>query len=182
MPIAFATGNPHKVARIASILDQPVIQTEIDLPEVQAVDVREVIEAKTRAAYQSLGQPVLVEDTSLSFRAWNGLPGALIKWFLSTVGNDGLCRMLSPFEDRRATAETCLGYFDGRAFVVFSGKVEGTIVAQPRGERGFGWDPIFQPQGSEKTFAEMTSEESAPVDMRRLAALQLKAYLNRSDL
>jgi len=181
MALLFATGNPHKVEQVAASLDRPVIQTTIDLPEIQAVDVRDVIEEKTRAAFGMVKQPVLVEDTSLAFHAWNGLPGALIKWFLDGVGNEGLCKMLSTYEDRRATAETCIGCFDGRAFIVFTGSVEGQITMHPRGERGFGWDPIFQPSGSEKTFAEMSAEEAAPFNMRKLAALQLKTYLNSPD-
>jgi non-canonical purine NTP pyrophosphatase (RdgB/HAM1 family) len=179
MTIRFVTGNAHKVAQIAEVLDQPIIQTDVDLPEIQAVDVREVIEQKARAAFQLVGEPVLVEDTSLSFTAWNGLPGALIKWFLITAGNEGMCRMLSAYEDKRAIAETYLGFFDGHEFLVFSGKVAGTIANGPRGSNGFGWDPIFQPDGSDKTFAEMTPEESAPFNMRRLAALELKHYLNQ---
>jgi non-canonical purine NTP pyrophosphatase (RdgB/HAM1 family) len=150
MPILFARGNPHKVTQVASVLEHPLIQAKIDLPEVQAVDVRDVIEEKTKAAYEIVGQPVLVEDTSRCFKAWNGLPGALIKWFLRTVDNDGLCKMLFAFEDKSAIAETCIGYYDGVEFVVFSAKVEGTIVASPRDNKGFGWDPIFQPMGQKK--------------------------------
>ena len=179
MTIRFATGNPHKVAQIAEILDQPVIQTDIDLPEIQAVNVQEVIEQKARAAYRMVGEPILVEDTSLCFLAWNGLPGALIKWFLATVGKEGMCQMLSAYEDRHAIAETYLGYFDGHEFRVFSGKVAGTIADQPRGNNGFGWDPLFQPDGSDKTFAEMTPDEATPFNMRKLAALQLKEYLEK---
>jgi len=179
MTLCFVTGNSHKVAQIADVLDQPVIQAAIDLPEIQAVDVREVIEQKARAAYAIVGEPVLVEDTSLSFVAWNGLPGALIKWFLTTVGNEGLCQMLAAYDDKRAVAEAYLGYFDGHEFRVFSGKVTGTIADPPRGSNGFGWDPLFQPDGSDKTFGEMTPAETAPFNMRRHAALKLKAYLKQ---
>jgi XTP/dITP diphosphohydrolase len=182
MAIRFVTGNPHKLEQIAAVLDQPLIQTDIDLPEIQAVTVQDVIEQKARAAYQMVGEPVLVEDTSLRFVAWNGLPGALIKWFLTTVGNEGLCQMLATYDDKRAIAEAVLGYFDGHEFLTFSGKVAGTIADPPRGANGFGWDPLFQPNGSDKTFGEMTSEETHPFNMRRLAALELKAYLDKQGL
>ena len=182
MDILFATSNAHKVSQVAAILERPVRQIDIELPEVQAVDVRRIIEAKARAAYDRVGQPVLVEDTSLGFHAWNGLPGALIKWFLSTVDNDGICKMLYTFDDKRAVAETCLGYFDSSTFHLFSAEVEGEIVDSPRGSYGFGWDPIFQPKGSDKTFAEMTAEETEAVNMRKLAAKKLKAYLDTQNL
>jgi non-canonical purine NTP pyrophosphatase (RdgB/HAM1 family) len=182
MDILFATGNPHKVAQVAAVLNRPVIQIEVELPEIQAVDVREVIEEKTKAAYRIVGKPVLVEDTSLSFHAWNGLPGALIKWFLTRVGNDGICNMLSAFADKRAVAETYLGYFDGDKVFLFAAHVEGEIVPHPRGSNGFGWDPIFQPTGFGKTFAELTLEQADSVNMRKLAALKLKDYLDAHQL
>jgi non-canonical purine NTP pyrophosphatase (RdgB/HAM1 family) len=91
----------------------------------------------------------------------------LIRWFLETVGNEGICKMLQGYEQLEATAETCLGYFDGETFVSFSGVVEGYITRTPRGHNGFGWDPIFIPRGWHKTFAEMTPEEGESVSMRR---------------
>ena len=178
MSLVFVTSNANKVQKIQTVLGRSVEQIDIDLPEIQAVDVKDVIEAKAREAYKQIGKPVLVEDTGLFFEAWNGLPGALIKWFLETVGNEGICTMLQPFADRRATAETCLGLFDGTDFVTFSGYAPGIIPHKPRGTLGFGWDPIFQPDGSEKTFAELTPDDERTVDMRRDAAQQLRAYLD----
>ncbi len=182
MALFFVTSNINKVAKIQTVLGHPIEQVDLDLPEIQAVDVKEVIEAKAREAYQQIGKPVLVEDTGLFFDAWNGLPGALIKWFLQTVGNEGICTMLQPFANRRATAETCLGVFDGTDFVTFSGYAPGIIPHEPRGTLGFGWDPIFQPDGSAKTFAELTPDDIRTVDMRRDAALQLRGYLESCSL
>ena len=180
MPLLIVSGNAHKVAQIGHVLEQQVKQIDIDLPEVQAMDVREIIEAKARAAFQQTGQPVIVEDAGLSFHAWNGLPGALIRWFLESVGNDGLCKMLSSFDDRRAIAQSCIGYFDGEEFVSFSGQVDGEIALSPRGQFGFGWDAIFQPDGSSKTFGEMDSAAGDETfNMRLIAARQLKHYLDQ---
>lgn len=94
MDILLATSNEHKAKTVQSVLGRPVQHIKLDLPEIQAIDVKEVIEQKARVAYHLVGKPVLVEDTSLSLQAWNGLPGALIRWFLETVGNEGICRML----------------------------------------------------------------------------------------
>jgi non-canonical purine NTP pyrophosphatase (RdgB/HAM1 family) len=182
MEILFATNNEHKAKVIRSILNRRVQQIKLDLPEIQAIDVQEVIEQKARAAYRLVGKPVLVEDTSLSLDAWNGLPGALIRWFLETVGNQGICQMLTSYEQLAAKAETCLGFFDGQEFVSFSGVIKGQITRSPQGNNGFGWDSIFMPKGWNKTFAEMTLDEEADfVSMRKAAALKLRAYLDEQE-
>lgn len=177
MTIYFVTGNIHKFAEVQLILGGLVSQVNIDLPEIQAVDPNVVIKAKLGTAFEELKQPVLVEDTSLSFSALNGLPGALIKWFLMQLGNDGLCKLLDGFESRRATAVTWLGYFDGANTHFFSGTVEGQIVEMPRGTNGFGWDAIFQPNGSSRTFAELSDVEKSDYSMRKTAVLKLKEHL-----
>lgn len=177
--LLFATSNTHKAKAIQAILGRHVQHIELDLPEIQAIDVRTVVQQKAQTAYQLVGQPVIVEDTSLTIQAWNGLPGALIRWFLTTVGNEGICQMLESYEKRDAMAETCLGYFDGVDYFVFSGVVKGHIPRRPRGHNGFGWDPIFIPIGWHKTFAEMSEEDHKVfVSMRTLATLKLKAFLD----
>lgn len=181
MELLLATGNEHKARELQTLLGRPVQRVKLELPELQAVDVQEVIEAKVREAYRLMGQPVLVEDTGLAFAAWNGLPGALIRWFLDRVGNEGLCQMLQSYEQTAASAETCIGYFDGSDCHVFRGVVSGQIVRAPRGSGGFGWDPIFMPDGWDKTFAEMTDEKNL-VSMRKLAVTQLKAFLDEQGL
>ena len=116
-----------------------------------------------------LGAPVLVEDTGLAFAAWNGLPGALIKWFLTSLGPEGICRLLRQETNREAAATTLFAYCDGSPVRVFPGVVHGFIPETPRGSSGFGWDGIFQPIGSDLTFAEMTSAEKDRFSMRRRA-------------
>lgn len=177
MELLIATSNKNKVEQIQATLEHPLRQIDIDLPEIQAIAVQEVIEEKAREAYRQVGQAVLVEDTGLYVDAWNGLPGALVRWFLQSVGTEGICQMLAKFNDRSARAETCIGFYDGEVFHSFSGSVEGSIARWPRGEHGFGWDPLFIPAGSEKTFAEIPPAEKIEIDMRRLATLELKAYL-----
>jgi non-canonical purine NTP pyrophosphatase (RdgB/HAM1 family) len=181
MEILLATGNEHKIREFQQLLARPVQPIKLELSEIQAVEVKEVIEAKAREAYRLVGKPVFVEDTGLAFAAWDGLPGALIRWFLDRVGNEGLCQMLQSYEQTAATAETCIGYFDGSDCHVFRGVVTGQIVRTPRGSGGFGWDPIFMPDGWEKTFAEMTVEKNL-VSMRKVAVAQLKAFLDEQGL
>ncbi|MEZ4680869.1 MAG: non-canonical purine NTP pyrophosphatase, partial [Caldilineaceae bacterium] len=168
--------------QIAGLLGRPVRQCKIDLPEVQAISVQAVIEAKARAAYAEVGQPVLVEDTGLALHGWHGLPGALIRWFLETVGNAGICAMLANFADRSATAVTCIGYFDGVTCHIFVGETTGQIVESPRGALGFGWDAIFLPDGADKTFGEITTEERIAISMRGKAVRALKTFLDEQGL
>jgi len=182
LEILFATSNEEKARELQSALQRPVQHIKIELPEIQALDVKDVIEQKAREAYRQIGRPVLVEDTGLSIASWNGLPGALIRWFLKTVGPAGICRMLQGYDNREAAAEVSIGYFDGAQYVAFSGIVHGTIPTAPRGTLGFGWDPIFAPHNSEKTFAEMTDEDKASLSMRTQAALKLKEFLDDHGL
>ncbi|MBL8149414.1 MAG: RdgB/HAM1 family non-canonical purine NTP pyrophosphatase [Blastocatellia bacterium] len=173
----FLTGNSNKVREAQEILGIEIEQVAIDLDEPQTVEVESVIDYKARQAYSKLQHPVIVEDTGLSLNAWNGLPGALIKWFLERIGNEGLIKMLQPFDDRSAKAVTIVGFFDGSRLVVARGEVSGTISTEVLGENGFGWDKIFIPEGYNRTFAQMDKEEKNLISMRRRAFDQLKQLL-----
>lgn len=120
----------------------------------------------------------IVEDTSLYFDCLGGLPGPLIKWFLATVGNEGLWNIAEKMENRKAEARTIIGHADKERVLYFEGVVKGNIVS-PRGTLGFGWDVIFQPEGHEKTFAEMAKEEKNAISMRRIAFEKLKEFLGK---
>jgi XTP/dITP diphosphohydrolase len=158
MRAVFVTTNEHKRREVERILGVELERAAPDVPEIQALDLAEVAAHKARSAYEALGSPphpVLVEDSGLVVGAWNGLPGALTKWFLSSVGNEGLLGMLCA-EDRSARAVCAVAVAGRRGEVrVFRGEVRGEIAPEPRGEGGFGWDPIFVPEGGELTYAQM---------------------------
>lgn len=175
--ITFITGNPGKASLLNQYLDFPVIHKPLDLIEIQSLDLSTIVEYKAKEAYKQVLSPVLVEDTSLRFLALGKLPGPLIKWFLTELGTDGLCKLVDNYTDRSALAEVQFGLYDGRSFQAFSGAVEGSIAPTPRGSRGFGWDAIFIPSGSSKTWAEMTDEEARKTSMRMIALKKLEAYL-----
>jgi len=170
----FVTSSSDKLEEAEGILGFSLASASIDLPEIQGVELEGVIAAKARAAYEALGgKPVLVEDTGLFIRAWGGLPGALVRWFLERPGPAGLCRMLDPIPDRTAIAVTLVGTYDGD-LRTFSGETAGTIARQPSGSGGFGWDSIFIPEGEAITFAAMDRREKNRASMRRKAFLQLR--------
>ena len=172
--LTFITGNDSKAAEVERLLGFGLERQALELDELQALELAPVVRHKAEQAYSILHRPVLVEDTGLGFAAWNGLPGALIKWFVLSLGNQGMCRLLRNESNRQATATTLFGYHDGTRCQVFTGTVAGLVPDRPRGTRGFGWDAIFQPNGSAHTFAEMTAEEKDRFSMRRLALEQLR--------
>jgi len=176
MTLYFITGNKGKLAEVQSILGD-VESLDIDLPEIQSLDAHEIIEAKLKEAQKHQTGEFIVEDTSLYFEGLNSLPGPLIKWFMKTVGNEGLYKMSEAFGNFNAEAKTIIGYSDTQKNISFyEGNIKGTIVT-PRGE-GFGWDPIFQPEGYDKTFGELSAEEKNSFSMRKIAVEKLKEFLH----
>jgi len=172
--LTFITSSANKLVEVERILGRTLAQEALALEEIQEVDLEPVVRHKARQAYALLGRPVLVEDTGLAFAAWNGLPGALVKWFLKSLGTGGICRLLRGETNRAATAITLFAYCDGSGCRIFSGRTSGSVPEMPRGTSGFGWDAIFQPVGSNRTFAEMSPEEKDVFSMRRLALEQFR--------
>jgi non-canonical purine NTP pyrophosphatase (RdgB/HAM1 family) len=175
MALYFITGNKNKFEEVQAIIPE-VEMLDIDLPEIQSLDAREIIKAKLEAAIAHHEGELIVEDNSLYLEGLNGLPGPLIKWFLKTVGNEGLVKMAEAFANVNAQAKVMIGYTGpDKNIEFFEGTIDGTIV-EPRGT-GFGWDPIFSPKGYDKTFGEMSAEEKNKISMRAIAANKLKEYL-----
>ena len=159
MEALFVTSNPNKAREAAEILGVELRSIALDLPELQDLDVAQVAAVKAAAARETLGapdSPILVEDSGLVVDAWNGLPGALTKWFLASVGNEGMLRMLSGEENRSARAVCAVAIaFADDSVRVFLGEVGGMIAPEPQGSSGFGWDPIFVPEAYSETYAEL---------------------------
>ncbi len=173
-PEFFATTNEDKWREVNEILGRDLKQISVDLFEPQDVDVENIVREKAEDAFHKTDKIVLVEDTGLEYVAWKGLPGALVKWFLDTVGNEGILKMLADETNRKAVAKTAVGFFDGTQPHIFVGEISGTISKTVRGTGGFGWDPIFIPDGYEETFAEMTATEKNAISMRKLALEHMK--------
>ena len=136
-----------------------------EAPELQSTDLAQIAAWGARWAAERWDLPVLVEDTGLFIEVLNGFPGPYASYVLKTIGLEGVLRLLKGAEDRRACFKTALAFCDGRDAepVVFTGEACGTIAHEPRGTGGFGYDPIFVPEGGDgRTFAEMsTSEKNA---------------------
>jgi len=173
--LKFVTGNPDKLREAQAILGVDLGQAELpDLHEIQTYDVHTLVENKARQAHAILQCPVMVEDSGLLFEAWNGLPGALVKWFEQSVGCAGMLKMLEGFGDRKAVAQCLVAVYDGHEILIGKGEVTGTVSDRLRGDNGFGWDVIFIPEGHDRTYAEMTAEEKNAISHRRRAFESLK--------
>ena len=177
--LTFITGNAGKARQVSQYLGIPVLHKKMEIPEIQSLDAREVVEYKAKEAYRLVGTPVLVQDIALTFHALGRLPGALIKWFLSELGNEGLTRLLDGYADRSSTAEVFFCRYDGTVPQIFQAAISGRIADKPRGDGGFGWDPIFIPEGCEQTWGEMTEEQQAKTSIARQALLKLQAEFGR---
>jgi XTP/dITP diphosphohydrolase len=157
----FITGNQNKVDYLSRTLGVELEHQKIDLDEIQSVDPAVVAEHKVRQAYDLIKKPVLIEDTSLSFNALDGLPGTLVKFFVvADNGLENMCRILDGFNDRSAHASAVYSYYDGDTIHTFAGRLDGVIADHPRGNGGYGWDKIFIPNGyNGLTRAELSSED-----------------------
>nr|GMD62961.1 inosine triphosphate pyrophosphatase [Ipomoea batatas] len=177
-PVTFVTGNAKKLEEVRAILGTsiPFQSLKLDLPELQG-EPEEISKEKARIAAKEVKGPVLVEDTCLCFNALKGLPGAYIKWFLQKTGHEGLNNLLMAYEDKSAYAMCIFSLAIGPNVepITFVGKTLGKIVPA-RGPNDFGWDPIFEPDGYEQTYAEMPKEEKNKISHRSKALALVKSH------
>lgn len=174
----FISGNQHKADQLAQWLGAPVDHQKVDLDEIQSLDPRKIVEHKARQALAIVQRPVLVEDVALTFDALGKLPGPFIKWFIEEIGMDGICRLAAGLDNQKATASILYGFYDGEAFSCFAGEVRGTIAGTPHGEGGFGFDPVFIPEGYSLTRAELGDDAYEATSPRAAAIVKLKAFLS----
>ena len=178
MTLTLVTGNKDKANQFAKILGYPLETVALDIPEIQSLDLTEILEAKASAAYRQLQVPLIVDDVSLTIDELNGLPGPLIKWFLTSVGAEGVCRLADMTKARRATAQVGIGYYDQNGFRAFIGEGRGHVANHPAGTGGFGWDSTLIQDGWDVTRAELNEEEYLKASIRKIALDSLKSYLN----
>lgn len=178
MNLFFITGNENKLREAKQIIGE-IEGLNINLIEIQSINPEEIIKHKLDEAKKHHSGRFVVEDTSLYLDGTNGLPGPLIKFFEKSIKLEGIANLASIFGDK-ATAKVLIGYYDGVEVKFFEGVIKGKIVS-PRGENGFGWDKIFQPDNYDRTFAEMSSEEKNKISMRKLAFERLREYLDKTN-
>lgn len=177
MTIHIWTGNQGKIREFERILGQRLTSSNIELDEIQALDTKEVCRRKAEAAYKALGCPVLVDDTGFELAALGGFPGALVTWAIGSGTTAILHRMLPNLSDDSASVVTAIGYASEAGIYVFSGRLDGTVIASPRGTNGFGFDEVFIPKGKTKTFAEMDDDAKDLLSPSGEALRSMSAFL-----
>jgi XTP/dITP diphosphohydrolase len=178
MRVTFVTTNSHKVREIQGILRPFGISVRWRrkaLPEPQAETLGEVVRSKLEAVPTSW-DPALVEDSGLFLDGLAGFPGVYSRYVYDTIGLEGILRLLRG-RPRGAVFRTVAGVrIRGRPMLV-EGVVPGSIARVRRGRGGFGYDPIFVPEGSRQTYAEMGRAEKGETSHRARAFRALAARL-----
>ncbi|MCA1810624.1 MAG: RdgB/HAM1 family non-canonical purine NTP pyrophosphatase [Halobacteriales archaeon] len=182
--LTFVTGNAGKVAELSALLAPLGIQVAADgrgYPEVQAGTLREVTEAGAKHLLDSgLRPPFILEDSGLFVAALKGFPGVYSRYALDTLGIAGLLQLLRgvELETRTAAFQADLAYVDPTGAVHhFAGACRGRIAERPSGSNGFGFDPVFVPEGHPLTFADMDPAEKSRLSHRGQAVMLLARHL-----
>jgi XTP/dITP diphosphohydrolase len=167
----FVTSNPGKAREAAEILGEEVERVDHDYAEIQSDSLVEIAEKGVRECYDELGEPCFVDDSGMFVEGVDGFPGPYSSYVYSTLGIGGVLRALEGVEDRSARFDCAVAYHDGDEVHTFEGTVRGRVAYEPRGEGGFGYDPVFEVKEDERgrTFAEMSPDEKNAVSHRRRA-------------
>lgn len=187
--IVFATNNEHKVNEIKAlvgdlynIVSLKDAGIDIDIPEPHNT-LKENATEKSRTIFKLTKQNCFSEDTGLEVDALNGEPGVRSARYAGEVRNfkenvEKLLFNLQDIADRKARFRTVISLIlDGEEYF-FEGVCNGYITATSKGTEGFGYDPVFIPDGANKTFAEMTMEEKNQFSHRQKATAQLLTFLS----
>ena len=177
--LVVVTSSSDKLAEVNEILGTNHKVSTLDIPEIQSLDLKEVIENKAKSAYQKIKKPILVEDVSFEIKALKGLPGTFIKFFLKTLGTEGTVALVKGKNTKtKVTASAAI--YDGKNLKIFKGTVAGTLSPKDRGEYGFGFDKVFIPAGYSQTLAQMPPSLKNKISHRAKALRKVLAYLDSS--
>lgn len=180
--LIFVTSNKGKAQEAQEILDFPIQIIHLELDEIQDMSLEKIIHKKAQAAYEIIKKPLIVDDVGFFVEAWNGFPGPFIK-YVGKAGeelNNMVLKWISLEENKRVVVKAAIGFHDGNSVRVSQGEAWGTIVP-PRGKKGWGFDPIFVPDGYTLTWAEMTSDVKNTISHRGRALEKLKMFLIENE-
>jgi XTP/dITP diphosphohydrolase len=179
--LLFATSNKHKVAEVQQILSEFQLRVRpLDLKgtEIQSDDILAIAAYASRGASERARRPVFVEDAGLFIEALGGFPGPYSSYVFRKLGPEGVLHLLGDdVKNRWAFFRSALAYCEpGGEPAVFEGSIRGRIVAGPAGSEGFGFDPIFVPEGGAKTLAEMSLDEKCRISHRAISVRRFGAW------
>lgn len=189
MKYLLCTGNPGKVAELRDLLPAGLelvglqeVGLPTDLPETGRSFTENALQ-KARLGHQASGLPAIADDSGLEVEALGGMPGVDSAYYAGPEKNDRanvdkLLRELEGRTDRRARFRTVIALVDGEGEQVFEGAVRGSITTAPRGGNGFGYDPVFLPEMSDLTFAELDAKLKNAISHRGHAVWKLVQFLS----
>lgn len=189
MKLIFATNNQHKVDEIRAVLKGPVevitlkeAGIDIDIPEPFDT-LEENARTKSATIFEMTGVNCFSEDTGLEVAALGGEPGVKSARYAGDgrsfeANIEKLLAKLEGQEDRRARFRTVISLLINGKETLFEGVCEGRIIHERRGNNGFGYDPVFIPEGSDLSFAEMDMAGKNRFSHRKKATEKLVAFLN----
>ncbi len=179
--IYFITGNKGKLSEVKEklrSLDVTVIQEDLGYPEVQGDSLEEVAEYGVECIKKRFSHPFILEDAGLFIDALEGFPGVYSKYVFFTIGCKGILKLLEEKKRRTAVFRSVYAYSEpDKKPLFFIGECQGIIANKEKGGGGFGYDPIFIPNGETKTFAEMGIEEKNTFSHRGKAMDKLIDFL-----
>jgi XTP/dITP diphosphohydrolase len=188
MTIVFASNNEHKIREIKSILGNSFtllslsdIKIQEEIPEDEPILEGNAL-FKARYIHNATGMNVFADDTGLEIDALDGLPGVHSARFAgeskdSSANIEKVLNMLDRTENRKARFRTVIALIFEKKEYLFEGIVTGTIIREKRGTEGFGYDPVFIPDGKNQTFAEMELVEKNTISHRARAFEKLRDFL-----
>ena len=156
----FVSSNIHKYQEAKKILATLGVQIgflQNSLEEIQSNSLKVIAERKAKYAFSKYKKPVIIEDDGLFIESLGGFPGPYSSYVFKTIGNIGILNLLK--NNRKAKFVSIITYCDGKILESFDGKLDGIISKQQKG-KGWGYDPIFIPNNSKKTFAETNEKNS----------------------
>jgi XTP/dITP diphosphohydrolase len=182
LTLTFATSNPHKVQEVQLTLTRySILIKQLDMkgPEIQAEALEDIVKYSVLWAVQKINTPIFVEDTGLFIEALNGFPGTMAAQVYRTIGTPGILKLLKGERNRVAQFKSVIAYCTPHNEPsYFKGEVLGRITLKERGSRGFGFDSIFEPEGSNgKTFGEMDTTEKNKYSHRARATIKFAQWV-----
>ena len=174
------TGKLHEATQKLRPLGFSVVQKDVGYPEIQADTLEEVALQGISDVQKRFDKPFMLEDAGLFINALQGFPGVYSKYVFFTIGLPGILRLLEEVDNRKAMFRSVYAYSEpGRIPIIATGECPGAISTEQKGKNGFGYDPIFLPNGSKKTFGQMTVEEKNTFSHRSKALDTLVSHLKK---
>jgi len=180
--LVFVTSNKHKIKEANEILGKwniELVGSSIAKIEIQDDCIERISKYAAIQAYNIIKKPLIVEDSGLFIKALNGFPGPYSSYVYRKIGNDGVLKLMKNIDDRRAYFKASLTCVCGQYVKMFNGIVHGSISEEPRGKEGFGFDPIFVPEGYDKTMAELGEHIKNTLSHRYRAFTQLAEWVSK---